>query len=1042
MNSKFFATFQHPGSAYRGKPFWSWNGKLDPLELQRQVRILHHMGMGGFFMHARVGLVTPYLSDEWFQAVAASVTEAARCDMEAWLYDEDRWPSGAAGGLVTKNPKYRMQRVAIHLVTNPTDVPTSGLRLAAFLGHVNGAVVSHLRRVNPRRLPHPSPGETLIVFRLETEPTSDWFNGYTYLDTMNKEAVAAFIRCTHEAYVRRFPKECGTRIPGIFTDEPHHGSVLSPLLGPDHTLTMPWTRNLPAIFQRRYGYDLVSHLPEVVFDVEGIRSRRVRYDYHNCITSLFVEAFARQIGEWCDRHRLLHTGHILCEETLSSQTNVVGSTMRFYEYMQAPGMDLLTEHSREYDTAKQVASVAHQFGRRWRLTETYGCTGWDFSFEGHKALGDWQVALGINLRAHHLCWYTMLGQAKRDYPASTFFQSPWWPFYRYVEDYFARIHTVMTRGEEVRDLLVIHPVESMWLLVKRNWHESKEVLLYDRVLQDLRDTLLCAQLDFDYGDEDILARHATVEKRQGTPYVRVGKARYKVVIVPPLLTMRSSTLALLQRFKDAGGLIVFAGPPAPMLDAEPAQNVKKFAALCVRTPAKGPKIVAAVEHLARRISITNGNAKPLPPVLYLLREDAEAAYLFICNTSLTRRQMQGASPLVRDRRLAFPHVVIRGLPHCAGQPLELDPATGAVYHASATRTQNGWQVETSLPRLASRLFVFPKQPTPTHFPSRPTTHEVRSIPLGQTRWPITLSEPNVLVLDRPAFRIGDADWQPPQEILRVDMAVRDALHLPHRGGAMKQPWAQSPSPSHPAIPVALRYSFEVESIPHGEMYLALESPGNFSATLNGTPLNMDTECGWWVDPSLRKIPVDPSVLRLGTNELLLLCRYDAQYAGLEIVYLLGQFGTTVRSEHVIITPLPTSLRIGDWVPQGLTFYSGNVAYHTTLTPTHAHDEHVFVQVPRYQGTAVRVLVNGQQAGIIAWEPNEVEITSYLQSGAVTLSLEVLGHRRNSHGPLHHTQKWPSWTGPHEFVTSGDQWTDAYQLVPCGILARPRLVIRR
>ena len=91
--------------------------------------------------------------------------------------------------------------------------------------------------------------------------------------------------------------------------------------------------------------------------------------------------------------------------------------MRFYEHMQAPGMDLLTERWRIYDTAKQVSSVARQFGRKWRLTETYGCTGWDFPFAGHKALGDWQTALGINLRCQHLYWYTMKGEAKRDYPA-------------------------------------------------------------------------------------------------------------------------------------------------------------------------------------------------------------------------------------------------------------------------------------------------------------------------------------------------------------------------------------------------------------------------------------------------------------------------------------------------------------------------------------------------------------------------------------------------------------------------------------------------
>ena len=100
---------------------------------------------------------------------------------------------------------------------------------------------------------------------------------------------------------------------------------------------------------------------EVLFDVDGQAVSRPRWHYYDCITALFVDAFAKQIGRWCQRHGLPFTGHVLGEETLITQTYVVGSCLRFYEYMQAPGMDLLTEYRREYDTAKQVSSAAHQF---------------------------------------------------------------------------------------------------------------------------------------------------------------------------------------------------------------------------------------------------------------------------------------------------------------------------------------------------------------------------------------------------------------------------------------------------------------------------------------------------------------------------------------------------------------------------------------------------------------------------------------------------------------------------------------------------------
>ena len=82
----------------RPVPFWSWNDKLEPDELRRQIGAMQDAGMGGFFMHARGGLETEYLSEDWFRAVEASVDEAKKRGMQAWCYDENGWPSGFAGG--------------------------------------------------------------------------------------------------------------------------------------------------------------------------------------------------------------------------------------------------------------------------------------------------------------------------------------------------------------------------------------------------------------------------------------------------------------------------------------------------------------------------------------------------------------------------------------------------------------------------------------------------------------------------------------------------------------------------------------------------------------------------------------------------------------------------------------------------------------------------------------------------------------------------------------------------------------------------------
>ena len=89
--------FRHPGSEYRGAPFWAWNCRLEKEELLRQLEVLKKMGLGGAHMHVRTGMATPYLSDEHMALIKACVEKCRDEKMLAWLYDEDRWPSGAAG---------------------------------------------------------------------------------------------------------------------------------------------------------------------------------------------------------------------------------------------------------------------------------------------------------------------------------------------------------------------------------------------------------------------------------------------------------------------------------------------------------------------------------------------------------------------------------------------------------------------------------------------------------------------------------------------------------------------------------------------------------------------------------------------------------------------------------------------------------------------------------------------------------------------------------------------------------------------------------
>ena len=101
MGTAFRETFRNPGPEFRSAPFWAWNSAITREGVREQVPVFAAMGYGGFFIHSRPGLATPYLSREWFDRVRDAVDAAEKAGLKAWLYDEDRWPSGTAGGFLT-----------------------------------------------------------------------------------------------------------------------------------------------------------------------------------------------------------------------------------------------------------------------------------------------------------------------------------------------------------------------------------------------------------------------------------------------------------------------------------------------------------------------------------------------------------------------------------------------------------------------------------------------------------------------------------------------------------------------------------------------------------------------------------------------------------------------------------------------------------------------------------------------------------------------------------------------------------------------------
>lgn len=1029
---ELYDSFKDPGAQWRGKPFWAWNGRLEKDELLRQLGLFQEMGMGGVFMHSRVGLQTEYLGEQWFDLTNAVADSAARMGLDAYLYDEDRWPSGTAGGMVTRdNPELRMNFVELFTLPAEEFRWDSDSIIAAFACNLDGVNYSDLVRLSRDSDPSQYKGKTILKFLHRTRSCTDVYNEGTYLDVFNPEATQKFMSLTHEKYKEHCGERLGREIKGIFTDEPHRGGLFTDFDGnPDgvgnNPRTAPWTPRMAEEYHARFGGDLTADLPKLFLRENGLRINDVKWKYCELAESLFLKNFAKPQYDWCTENGIAYTGHVLHEDNLTSQVTMQGSLMRYYEYMHIPGMDMLTEGARPYWAAKQLVSVGRQLGKKWLLSETYGVTGWQFDFRGHKAVGDWQALFGINFRCHHLSWYTMEGEAKRDYPASIFFQSAWWKDYKYIEDYFARLGLLLSQGKPVCDVLVVNPIESVWAQVYSGAFNnlvpaSPEIREMEKKYADLFHWLAGARVDFDYGDEEMMGRLASVGKdSEGILVLKVGQASYRTVLVGNMETMRGSTLKLLEDFLKQGGHVVFAGPAPQYVDAQPSAAPDKLAKNAIQIDYTREAILPAVEATSRPVvKVTdNSTGKNIPEIFGQVRYDGKRYYIALMNT---------------DRTNGFPDVTVT-LPF-GGNATLWDCRTGEVWQQECTRQGNSLTIKTSFEPIGEKVYTVSAE-MPEFAKKTDTETNIQKKELSG-KYAYRLDEPNICVLDVANWQIEGQSQKPLAEILKIDRGIRDHFGLPYRGGDMLQPWYAEkylPDNSQELGRVSLDFPFDVETVPSGELFLCLETPERFSISVNGTELEK-TDAGWYIDPSIRKIPLSPALLKKGKNHLTLTFGFSRDL-NLEALLLTGDFGVRLNGIDRTLIPLPDSLAAGDIVFQGLPFYSGAVTYRIGELPIPKDGQNVLLEVPSYDGACLKT-ADGQMA---AWSPFRLDVTEAAKKGEPA-EVTVVLTRRNTFGPLHALPARMGAYGPMHWTTEGKSFTlEKYVLLPAGLTYAPSVVI--
>jgi len=354
-------------------------------------------GFGGAFVHPRPGLITEYLSEEWFELWRFAQRTAGELGLALHVYDENSYPSGFAGGYVLEvRPDLALKR----LVPDPT----TGVRLEA------------------------------------TEPNG-WYAGKTYVDVLHPDSARVFTDITHARYAR----EIDTAGLYCFTDEP---SVMDYSAG-----SLPWSPHIQQAFQADHGYDLEPLLFQLFSPGVGLET--LRYHYQETLQRLFG-AFLEGLREGYHRAGMKLCGHLHEHEWPCPRYNA--NSMEAYTHFDVPGIDLLGFQFKPDDregagiwllTVLEAASVAAQLGKDTVMCEAFGGGGYECGPRYFKRAGDFLLAYGVNLIVPHMCYQTMAGARKYDWPQTISDHAPFWDDLAPLNRHQTAVATFLAEGESM-----------------------------------------------------------------------------------------------------------------------------------------------------------------------------------------------------------------------------------------------------------------------------------------------------------------------------------------------------------------------------------------------------------------------------------------------------------------------------------------------------------------------------------------------------------------------------------------------------------------
>lgn len=679
------AQFLEPPPEYGLTIWWWWNGDMTEDEIIRDLRDIKAHNVNSVLLWAYYGLSIEYLSPLWFERVRFAVEQARKLNMRIWLMDEGSYPSGFAGGKISKeHPELRMQVLTSQRIPARAGEPLS-IDLPPDLASVAAVDEAAHKAIPLEGSPGaalrwtPPQGEwSVVVVRHEfrTSPTRHVNNPgfkkdstYSFADALDPKATRQFLAYVHEEYKKYIGDQFGKTVLGFMGDEPSFPGT-------------PWTPKMLEEFERRKGYDVRPHLAKLFTQDITPDARLIRADYWDVWTDLYRDEFFDIQADWCGRHAMDYIVHLCGEEDMKVLLRLNGDYFKCNRKVQIPGVDAIWRQiwpDKISDYPKLASSAAHLFGRPRSFTESYGVYGAGLSIEQAKWVMDQQFVRGIN-QFQAMGYSSSNAEFRKTFGPPNWNGDPQWAYFPELAKYSNRLSYLLSLGRPAAEIAIYYPTTSGWL----GDFEA------DRSSLSIARALLERQRDFDFVDEQALQSVLTI--RDGALWNSSGQP-YRALIIPNVVTISKKALATIDAFARSGGKVLFMGrlpsviPDKSFLRAESGSAnplVKGSAGRHPSVSVYGSDEVAeaVLAKLPRDVSLEPA----APSVKYLHRQWADGDMYFLFNES--------------DKKLDLTSR-FRG----QGEPEIWDPLTGSRQQLRHKRDANMALVSLSLQPYETKVVV-------------------------------------------------------------------------------------------------------------------------------------------------------------------------------------------------------------------------------------------------------------------------------------------------------------------------------------------------